>query len=547
MDIITTCLLLMLAVIVSGWVARAIPFGVPTPIVQIIIGVLIAKYTPFEVVLDPHIFFALFIPALLFLDGWRIPKDDLLKDAGTVVELAVGLVFVTVIGLGYVIHLMIPTMPLPIAFALAAILSPTDPVAVSAITSKLKMPKRLHHILEGEALVNDASGLSAFRIAVAVMITGHFSMMEAASEFGKMAIGGIAAGVLVTLAIVWVKTAVARRYGEEPGSTILISLLIPFAAYFAAEHYHFSGILAAAAAGITMGFAEMRGGALASVRMRRSTVWDMIAFCANGIIFVLLGEQFPKIWDGASRAMTEAGGGHKSWLIVYVLAITAMLLAVRFVWCWVSFRFTTFRLARRSGEDQPKVGWRLPAVATAAGVRGSITLAGIMTVPLVMPDGTPVPGRELAVLLAAGVIVTTMVFASLALPLLLKGLVIPEDDYAEKQEMARTLAARAAIRAIEERSHVLAAGRADADIYNDIAGRVMEAYKDRADPTDALIIEATEVQEADRIERDLRLTAIAAEREEVLRMGRLRKIPEAISRKMVHELDLTEAKLAHGS
>lgn len=547
MDIITTCLILMLAVVVSSWVARAIPFGVPAPIIQIIVGVLIAKYTTYEVVLDPHVTFVLFFAVLLFLDGWRIPKDDLFKDAGTVLEMAIGLVFVTVLGLGYIIHLMIPTMPLPMAFALAAILAPTDPVAVGAITSKLKMPKRLHHILEGEALVNDASGLSAFRIAIAALITGHFSMAEAATEFAKMAIGGTVAGVLVAVVMIWVKQTVARRFGEEPGSTILISLLIPFAAFFAAEHYHFSGILAAAAAGVTMGILEMRGRVVASIRMRRNTVWDMIAFAANGVLFVILGEQFPKIWAGASRAIVEAGGGHKSWLIVYVLVITAMLLAVRFVWCWVSFRFTTFRRARRSGEDQPKVGWRLPAVATAAGVRGSITLAGIMTVPLVMPDGTPVPGRELAVLLAAGVIVTTMVFASLALPLLLKGLVIPEDDYAEKQEMARTLAARAAIRAIEERSHVLAAGRADADIYNDIAGRVMEAYKDRADPTEALIIEAAEVQEADRIERELRLTAIAAEREEVLRMGRLRKIPEAMSRKMVHELDLTEAKLAHGS
>lgn len=542
MDIITTCLLLMLAVIISGWVARAIPFGIPTPIVQIVIGVLIAKYTPFEVVLDPHIFFALFIPALLFLDGWRIPKDDLLKDAGTVVELAVGLVFVTVIGLGYIIHLMIPTMPLPIAFALAAILSPTDPVAVSAITSKLRMPKRLHHILEGEALVNDASGLSAFRIAVAVMLTGHFSMMEAATEFGKMAVGGVVAGVLVTVAIVWVKTAVARRYGEEPGSTILISLLIPFAAYFAAEHYHFSGILAAAAAGITMGFAELRGGALASVRMRRNTVWDMIAFCANGIIFVLLGEQFPKIWEGASRAMTEAGGGHKSWLIVYVLGITFMLLAMRFAWCWVSFRFTTFRRSKR-GEDAPQVGWRIPAVATAAGVRGSITLAGIMTLPVSMPDGTALPGRELAVLLAAGVIVTTMVFASVVLPLILKGLVIPENDYAEKLDTAKALAARAAIRAIEERTHDLSAGRRDADLYNEVAGRVMDVYRAKADPESGPLHDGEDVREAERIERELRIAAIAAERAEFMRMARLRKIPETMSRKMVRDLDLAEAKL----
>lgn len=538
MDIITTCLFLLVTVVVSGMFARALPLSIPTPIVQIAFGMAIAHFTNLAVTIDPMVFLFLFIPALLFLDAWRIPKDDLLKDAGTVLELAVVLVFVTVGAVGVMIHWMIPSMPLPLAFALAAILAPTDPVAVSAITSKLNMPKRLHHILEGEALVNDASGLSAFRIAIAVLITGHFSMTEAASEFIKMGAGGALMGVLITLPILWAKTFVAKRFGEEPGSAILITVLIPFAVYHAAEHYHLSGILAASAAGVLMGFSELRGSSMASVRVRRNSVWDMIAYCANGVIFVLLGEQFPKILDGAKRAMSQAGGGETWWLALYVLAITGTLLAFRFVWCWVSFRFTTFR---GRTPDAPKMSWRVPAVAAAAGVRGSITLAGIMTIPLMMPNGDPVPTRDLAILLASGVIIVTLIFASITLPWLLKGLVMPRDDHKDRVEAAQALAARAAIQAIEARTHEISQGMTDTAVANDAAGRVMEIYRDRV--TTRMEDPDEDQLERAEIERDLVLIGIAAERESLLRMIRHRKTPEYPTRKLVIELDMEEARI----
>lgn len=542
MDIIITCLILLLAVVASSWVARALPVTIPLPIVQIAIGGAIAHFTNLEVAIDPHVFFALFIAALLFLEAWRIPKDDLFKDAGTVLELAVVLVFVTVVGVGYVIHLLIPTLPLPLAFALAAVLAPTDPVAVSAITSKLHMPKRLHHILEGEALINDASGLSAFRIAIIALVTGHFTLAEAASEFATMALGGVAAGVGVTFPILWIKNQVAKRFGEDQGSSILISILIPFAAFFAAEHYHYSGVLAAAAAGILMGLAEMRGTSMASIRVRRSNVWDMIAFCANGVIFVLLGEQLPKIWDSAGRAMREAGGGEAWWLGVYALIITAILLTLRFVWCWVSFRFTTFRTSKTDPDAKP-MSWRLPAVAAVAGVRGSITLAGVMMIPIVMPDGSAVQGRDLAILLASGVIITTMLFASLVLPSLLKGLVVPVDDYQEKLNVATAAAAQAAIQAVERKAHTLSNGKIDTTLVNDAAGRVMELYHDKASTTIDDETDAEHYRESQRVEHELRLVAIAAEREVILRMARTRQIPEYAGKKIARDLDMAEAKM----
>lgn len=175
MGTIGIVLSMLAAVVVSGIVVRAIPLAVPTPLVQIALGAAIAAISPVhEVQLDPEIFFLLFLPPLLFIDGWRIPKEGLLRDKGLILELALGLVICTVVGMGFFIHWMIPAMPFPVAFALAAIVSPTDPVAVSAITARVPVPKRVMHVLEGESLLNDASGLVCFRFAVAAAVTGAF-------------------------------------------------------------------------------------------------------------------------------------------------------------------------------------------------------------------------------------------------------------------------------------------------------------------------------------------------------------------------------------
>jgi CPA1 family monovalent cation:H+ antiporter len=219
------------------------------------------------VALKPDIFLLLFLPPLLFLDGWRIPKQGLFRDKGTILELALGLVVFTVVGVGFFINWMIPVMPVAIAFALAAIVSPTDPIAVSAIAARVPIPKRLMHILEGESLLNDASGLVCMRFAVAAALTGTFSLVDAFGTFLWVAMGGIALGVGVTWIVTVAKNWVSQHFGEETGSQILISLLIPFGAYLLAEHLHCSGILAAVAAGVTMGYVEQTGQALAVTRV----------------------------------------------------------------------------------------------------------------------------------------------------------------------------------------------------------------------------------------------------------------------------------------
>ncbi|HWW71800.1 MAG TPA: cation:proton antiporter, partial [Duganella sp.] len=203
MDSIEVVLAMLLAVVASAYIKRLLPPAIPLPLVQIALGALVAAKSSHGVDLEPELFFLAFLPPLLFLDGWRIPKSGLLRDKGTILELALGLVIFTVVGAGFLIHWLIPAMPLPVAFALAAIISPTDPIAVSSIASNTPIPKRLMHILEGESLLNDASGLVCFRFAVAAAMTGSFSVGSAALTFVWLVVAGIGAGVGVTLAVTW--------------------------------------------------------------------------------------------------------------------------------------------------------------------------------------------------------------------------------------------------------------------------------------------------------------------------------------------------------
>src|SRR6202790_1585685 len=455
------------------------PVPLPLPLVQIALVSIIASVANLGVALKPDIFFLLFLPPLLFLDGWRIPKEGLFRDKGTILELALGLVVFRVVGVGFFINWMIPEMPVAIAFALAAIVSPTDAIAVSAIAARVPIPKRLMHILEGDALLNDASGLVCMRFAVAAALTGTFSLVDAFGTFLWVAIGGIALGVGVTWIITVAKNWVSQHFGEETGSQILISLLIPFGAYLLAEHLHCSGILAAVAAGVTMGYVEQTGQALAVTRVRRSAVWDTVQFAANGIMFVLLGEQLPQIVTGAAQAVRETGHHEPVWLLIYVVAINCALAALRLLWVWTSLRFTLFRAALK-GQDPVVPSWRLIAVTSLAGVRGTITLAGVLTLPLTLYDGSAFPARDLVIFLAAGVIIVSLIAASLSLPYLLQGLTLPpEPSQQEEEDRARVAAAEAAIQAIEQAQHDMGEGRGDTDLYADAGARIMELYRQR--------------------------------------------------------------------
>jgi CPA1 family monovalent cation:H+ antiporter len=507
-----------------------------------VLGVAIALSFVKTVELKPEIFFLLFLPPLLFLEGWRIPKTALFRDRAVILELSLGLVVMTVVGAGFLIHWLIPAMPLPVAFALAAVVSPTDPIAVSSIASQAPVPKRMMHILEGESLLNDASGLVCMRFAVAAMLTGSFSLSEAFLTFLWVALGGVAIGVCVTWVVTRVKQWVTDALGEDTSAQILISLLMPFGAYLLAEHFHCSGILAAVAAGVTMGLTEQSGLALGVTRVHRSAVWDTVQFAANGVIFVLLGEQLPGIVAGAGKTVLLTDHREPWWLAIYVLLIVVGLAALRFAWVWTSLRLTLFRAARR-GDPPIKTIWRLVLAVSLAGVRGAITLAGVLTLPLTLNNGAAFPARDLAIFLAAGVIVVSLVVASVALPRVLKGLALPpEPSHQAEEDSARNAAAEAAIRAIEAAQHSMAEGRADADAYTETAARIMALYRQRIEGRSESP-EANAINRgAERIERQLRLAGVRAERDEIFRLGRDRALDEETAHRMIRELDLLEVR-----
>jgi len=535
-------LAMLLAVVASGYVVRLLPVALPLPLVQIGLGVAIASLGWHPVRLDPHTFFILFLPPLLFLDGWRIPKVGLFRDKGVILELALGLVLFTVVGAGFFIHWLIPELPLAVAFALAAILAPTDPVAVGSIAARVPIPPRLMHILEGESLLNDASGLVCFRFAVAAALTGVFSLSSAALTFLWVALAGIATGVLLTAAMAGVQRLLASRFGEEPGASILLNLLLPFGAYMAAEHIEASGILAAVAAGVTMSYVELGGRALATTRVRRNVVWDTVQFALNGVMFVLLGEQLPEIVQAALKGPDLPVPRDFWWLAGNALAISFGLILLRLVWVWVSLRLTNF-FARRAGRPGIMPRKRLILATSLAGVRGAITLAGILTLPLALPGGEPFPGRDLAVFLASAVIVVSLVVASVGLPRVLRGLELPPETASEVEEdRARQAAALAALGAIDTAGKPDPYDEKDADIHASAAEQVRGLYQHRLGGGSGDGTHPARVRVAEEAERFYRLAALSAERKVLQQMARHNQLSDETARRLVQEIDLVEAR-----
>jgi CPA1 family monovalent cation:H+ antiporter len=538
-DPVTTVLFLVFAVVVSGLLSRMLPAAFPRPLMQIAVGAAIGLVSHLRVELDPQIFFLVFLPPLLFLDGWRIPNDELHGNRATILELALGLVIFTVALAGLLIHAMIPSVPLPVAFALAAVLSPTDPIAVSAIATRVRVPRRMMRILEGEALLNDASGLVCLRFAVAAALTGTFSLFHAGLTFVWVALGGIALGSGIAWLIGWFQDWTSSRFGAESGSHILVSVLIPFAAYLAAESVHCSGILAAVAAGVTLSASVASQRTEATTRIRATAVWDVVQFAANGIIFVLLGEQLPEVIAGAVDTVEITGHRSPFWLLVYAVAIQAGLVLLRFVWVWVSL--TLARLHRGGSMSRPS--FRVVAAVSVAGVRGAVTLAGILTLPVAMGDGSPFPARALAICLAAGVIVLSLLLASLSLPRLLRGIELPASaPGGEEEARARVAAAEGAIARVQQSLRGFADGSEDAELALAAALRITDFYRSRIAEHLQGGEDKAQARRSNAVERRLRLLALEAEREEVFRRMRDRQLGDAAGQKLVRELDLLEAR-----
>jgi CPA1 family monovalent cation:H+ antiporter len=547
MTIVFTVLILLLGVALSGIVARVSPIRLPAPLFQIALGAVLAMPVfELKVSFDPELFLLLFIPPLLFADGWRIPKREFFRLAPAILALALGLVLFTVVGVGYFIHWLVPAIALPVAFALAAVLSPTDAVAVSAIVGKGRLPSRLQHLLEGEALMNDASGLVAFKFAIAAALTGAFSLWDASTRFLVIAAGGLVVGTAMGWAAGWAQRQIERISGDEPGIQVVLLILLPFAAYIFAEHFEMSGILSAVAAGMMMTYSQGIGAGSSATRMQSQSLWAMLEFVFNGMTFLLLGMQLPGV-IGMAHADAVAAGNVPVWhLFAYIAAITLVLVTLRFVWVWVTQHLRSFRRAMR-GQVPVRPDWRLVLVTSLSGVRGSITMAGVMSVPLLMADGLPFPARDLLIFLAMGVILSSLLLASLTLPWLLK-LLPPEQGNLHRQELrsASMRVATAAIRAIERRQGdvCVTLEPEDAAVFKELSASITGAYRRRAESfgDDEEVLERA--KRARGFERNLRLLGVQAERAELHRMRERDVINDETWRDMMRDIDLVETWLS---
>ncbi|WP_335338844.1 cation:proton antiporter [Variovorax sp. PAMC 28711] len=382
------------------------------------------------------------------------------------------------------------------------------------------------------------------RFAVVAALTGSFALSQALLSFLWVASGGLGVGFTVTWLVTKVRTSSAP-VGDDGGAQILASVLIPFGVYLLAEAMECSGILAAVAAGITMGHSP-HAHWQAITRIRRTAVWYTLQLVANGSVFVLLGEQIPSIVAGAGETVRLTGHQNPWWLGVYVLGIVVALAGLRFAWVWTSMMVTFFGMQSLTPISHGQ-RWRVVAAMSLAGVRGAVTLAGVMTLPLLLGDGAPFPARDLAIALAAGVILMSLVAATVLLPRALRGVALPEASHVVEEDRARAGAAEAAIVALERAQAArlaLVSGDAGsaADPYAATTARLIAMYRQRIDPDPAEGATAARRHAADAVDRQLRLLGLRAEREQVLQRGRDRRITEAAQGRMVREIDLQEAR-----
>ncbi|MET0124700.1 MAG: Na+/H+ antiporter, partial [Pseudomonas caspiana] len=529
---------------VSRLLARVIPL--PLPLVQIAAGALLAWPTlGLHVALDPELFLFLFLPPLLFSDGWRMPKRDLWRYRGPILTLAVGLVVFTVVGAGYFIHWLLPSIPLPVAFALAAVLSPTDAVAVSAIAQD-RLPAPIMRMLQGEALMNDASGLVTFKFALAAAITGVFSLADASLTFVLVACGGLAVGVALSWLVGRFRSWMITRGWDDPATHVVFMLLLPFAAYVLAEQLGASGILSAVAAGMMQSWVDLLP-RQTSTRLLNRSVWTLLEFAFNGLIFLLLGLQLPDIIGAVTHDEITVWPA-LLYRCLDVLAIFLVLVVLRYIWVQSVWRLLIrIRRWRGRSEGTLELSTRASLLLTVGGVRGAVTLAGTLSVPMLISAGVAFPQRDLLIFIAAGVILLSLVAACICLPLLLRGLV-SEPDLRMKHEVGEAWKriAQAAIHALENEevsSGASAQDAAQAALATEVKARVMSEYRHRLD----VFNDTSEAQalafQMDLIERRMRVSALRAQRLELYRLHRQHQIGDDVLRQILAQLDLNEANL----
>lgn len=505
-------LVLLILIGISNVVNHFLPV-IPVPLIQIALGVAMT-YVPgmHHIPLDPELFLLLFIAPLLFNDGKMTPRDELWQLRSSILLLALGLVFATVLLAGPFIHWMIPAIPLSAAFALAAILSPTDAVAVGSLSGRVKLPGKIMRLLEGEALMNDASGLVAFNFAIAATVTGYFSLPKAIGSFIAIAIGGIVVGALLGFMAIGLRLRLRRLGMEDVTLHMLIIILTPFIIYWVAEEFHVSGILAVVAAGVTHAIERdrmTRGSA--RLHIVSASTWPVILFCLNGLVFILLGLEIP----GVISEVWKDPAYNNGQVIGYVLIITAVLILLRFVWVWAANRH-----------------FRSALLTALSGVRGALTLAAAFSIPMTLADNSPFPERSLILCICSGVILLTLVIASVLLPILTREAKADPEELAENERNARIRVLEAGLNAVREEMN---------DKNSQEGMRLISSYTRRLQM--AKLKNKAEMGNALKEAVDIRLEALKAEQQIAEKWVREERISPKLADKFLSSISKVEMLL----
>jgi CPA1 family monovalent cation:H+ antiporter len=497
---------------------------IPYPIL-LVVGGLGLSFVPGipEIQLPPDLVLIAVLPPLLYGTAFFTSLRDLRENAGAISLLAVGLVLTTMLVVAAVAHFLIADLSWHGAFVLGAVVSPTDPTAASAIAERLGLPRRIVALIEGESLVNDGTALVAYKFAVVAVVTGTFSLADAAGDFVLNVVGGIAIGLGIGFLIRQVRLRL-----HDPPLEITISLLSGFFAYLPAQAAGVSGVLAAVTVGIYMGWhtPELTS---AQTRLQGIAVWEIVFFVLNALLFALIGLQLPRILDALSGRSTAT-------LIGYAAAVTTAVIAARFLWVVPGTYLTArFRRRRRPIQEPGKaailLGW--------SGMRGAVSLAAALALPLTTDAGQPFPNRPLIIFLTFGVIFGTLVLQGLTLPAVVKTLGIEDEGRAEKEEAkARLYAAEAALARLEELAEEDWVREDTLERLRGLFGFRRERFRSRFDPeSDGAIEERSAAFQ--RLIREL----LDAERNAVFELRRNGRIDDAVMRRVVRDLDLEEARL----
>lgn len=520
MHTIEIILLLLAVVTMLAEVANKIK--VPHPILLVLVGIVIGlvPWLP-DFALKPEIVFLLFLPPVLYAAAWSTSWPDFKAARRPIGLLAIGCVIVTTCAVAWITHTFIPGFGWAEAFVLGAIISPPDAVAATAATKGLGVPRRVITILEGESLVNDATGLIAYKYAVGAVLVGSFVLWEASLQFLWVAIAGIGVGLIVGQLFLWVH----KITPNNPTSDTTLTFLAPYVSYLLAEEFHLSGVLAVVTSGLFLAWHSSEVFSQ-QTRLQANGTWDTVLFILNGIIFILIGLQLPMILRNINDIPFST-------LLVYGAIVSITVIVVRIIWVFPGTYIP--RISKRIRKTEPKPDLRLVTVVAWSGMRGIVSLAAALALPLMMTDTKPFPNRNLIIFLTFCVIFSTLVLQGLTLPRLIKWLRIKSDGKeAEEEHHVRMRVTASVIEHIEENYSLL-----NDEVLNQIKTKYEIRFQRlRRDALDQKLNDEQFI-EIQRIRQEL----LDKERSLILDMRNKGTISFETLRRLENELDLEETRL----